>query len=187
MDQAPPSAVSVGIDVAKDRLDVHARPTGEAFAGARDHGGLGERVERRRAAPPGRGFVDDVEEPRQGRERALVPLLLGEEPKHRLGADQPDPEPVRILARRPVRADELDARDRLQLSASLVEDELHVRERFESRAEPRLRPPDPLRDGADAAAVERVEVEHPVCLPEPERAEHDGPRLVRPPGHVSQV
>ena len=52
MDQAPPSAVSVGIDVAKDRLDVHVRPTGEAFAVARDHDGLGELVERLRALNP---------------------------------------------------------------------------------------------------------------------------------------
>ena len=27
--------ISVGIDVAKDRLDVHVRPSGEAFAGYR--------------------------------------------------------------------------------------------------------------------------------------------------------
>ncbi|HEX9570253.1 MAG TPA: IS110 family transposase, partial [Rhodospirillales bacterium] len=30
----------VGIDVAKDRLDVHVRPSGEAFAVARDGEGL---------------------------------------------------------------------------------------------------------------------------------------------------
>ena len=30
----------VGIDVAKDRLDVHVRPTGEAFIVARDGEGL---------------------------------------------------------------------------------------------------------------------------------------------------
>ena len=39
--------VYIGIDVAKDRLDVHVRPTGEAFALARDAAGreaLGERV-----------------------------------------------------------------------------------------------------------------------------------------------
>ena len=32
--------VYVGIDVAKDRLDVHLRPSGEAFAVARDGNGL---------------------------------------------------------------------------------------------------------------------------------------------------
>lgn len=39
--------VYVGIDVAKDRLDVHVRPTGEAFALTRDAAGLealGERL-----------------------------------------------------------------------------------------------------------------------------------------------
>jgi transposase len=33
-------AINVGIDVSKDRLDVHVRPTGEAFAVARDGKGL---------------------------------------------------------------------------------------------------------------------------------------------------
>src|SRR5271156_1089065 len=33
-------AIYVGIDVSKDRLDVHVRPTGEAFAVARDGEGL---------------------------------------------------------------------------------------------------------------------------------------------------
>ena len=52
MDQPPPSTVYVGIDVAKDRLDVHVGPTGEAFAVARNHDGLGELVERLRALNP---------------------------------------------------------------------------------------------------------------------------------------
>ena len=38
----------VGIDVAKDRLDVHVRPSGEAFAVARDGKGLDELVARLR-------------------------------------------------------------------------------------------------------------------------------------------
>lgn len=45
-------AIYVGIDVSKDRLDVHVRPSGEAFAVARDGKGLEELVERlRRSAP----------------------------------------------------------------------------------------------------------------------------------------
>ena len=36
----------VGIDVAKDRLDVHVRPSGEAFSVARDGKGLDELVAR---------------------------------------------------------------------------------------------------------------------------------------------
>jgi transposase len=36
----------VGIDVAKDRLDVHLRPAGETFAVARDGEGLTALVER---------------------------------------------------------------------------------------------------------------------------------------------
>jgi transposase len=42
----------VGIDVAKDRLDVHLRPSGEAFAVARDGEGLARLVERLRALAP---------------------------------------------------------------------------------------------------------------------------------------
>jgi len=38
----------VGIDVAKERLDIHVRPTGEAFAVARDGEGLAVLVERLR-------------------------------------------------------------------------------------------------------------------------------------------
>jgi transposase len=42
----------VGIDVAKDRLDVHVRPDGSAFAVTRDGKGLEELVERLRAIAP---------------------------------------------------------------------------------------------------------------------------------------
>lgn len=45
-------AIYVGIDVSKDRLDVHVRPGGEAFAAARDGKGLAELVERLRALDP---------------------------------------------------------------------------------------------------------------------------------------
>jgi transposase len=39
-------AIYVGIDVSKDRLDVHVRPSGEAFAVARDGNGLDELIAR---------------------------------------------------------------------------------------------------------------------------------------------
>jgi transposase len=45
-------AIYVGIDVSKDRLDVHVRPSGEAFAVARDGKGLEELVERLRTFSP---------------------------------------------------------------------------------------------------------------------------------------
>src|SRR5439155_19782763 len=82
------------------------------------------------------------------------------------------------------RPDEVDARHRLPLALPLVEDRLDVRERLEPRAESRLRPADALRDGADAAAVERVQVEDAVGLAEPERAEHDRLGLVGAAGHA---
>jgi transposase len=44
--------VFIGIDVAKDRLDVHVRPSGEAFAVARDGEGVAALAERLRALKP---------------------------------------------------------------------------------------------------------------------------------------
>ena len=40
MDQPPPGPVFAGIDVSKDRLDVHLRPSGQGFAVPRDGPGL---------------------------------------------------------------------------------------------------------------------------------------------------
>src|SRR5207244_1458388 len=106
-------------------------------------------------------------------EGTRVRLLLAVEPEHRLETDEPDAEAIRVLTRGAVRVDEVDRRDRLQLAAALVEDRLDVRERLEPRAEPRLRPPDPLRHRPNPAALEGVEVEHAVGLAEAERAQHD--------------
>ncbi len=44
--------IYVGIDVAKDRLDVHLRPSGAAFAVARNNEGLDDLVKRLRAPTP---------------------------------------------------------------------------------------------------------------------------------------
>jgi len=44
--------IFVGIDVSKDRLDVHVRPSREAFAVARDGQGLEELIDRLRALEP---------------------------------------------------------------------------------------------------------------------------------------
>jgi len=45
-------AIYVGLDVSKDRLDVHVRPSGEAFVVSRDGKGLEELVERLRKLSP---------------------------------------------------------------------------------------------------------------------------------------
>ena len=42
----------VGIDVSKDRLDVHLRPSGEAFAVSRDGAGIAVLVDRLRPLAP---------------------------------------------------------------------------------------------------------------------------------------
>ena len=46
------TACFVGIDVAKDQLDVHIRPSGEAFAVARDGPGLEQLLKRLAPLPP---------------------------------------------------------------------------------------------------------------------------------------
>ena len=45
-------AIYVGVDVSKDRLDVHVRPSGLAFVVSRDGKGLEELVERLRKLSP---------------------------------------------------------------------------------------------------------------------------------------
>jgi transposase len=45
-------AIFVGIDVSKDRLDVHVRPSGQAFAVTRDGKGLEELIDRLRELSP---------------------------------------------------------------------------------------------------------------------------------------
>jgi transposase len=53
MDQPPSAAPTfVGIDVSKDRLDIHPRPSGEAFALPRDGAGLDQLVARLTALGP---------------------------------------------------------------------------------------------------------------------------------------
>ena len=142
-----------------------------------------ERVERR-ALGARRRLVEQVEEARERGERPLVRLGLAEEAQHRLGADQPHVEAVPVLARRAVGAQQLDAGDRLQLPAALVQHQLNMRQRLEPRAEARLRLADAFRDRADPSAARRVEMQDPVRLGEAERAQHDRLRLVGPSGHV---
>ena len=52
MEQPSAAPIFVGIDVAKDRLDVHLRPSGHVFALGRDSAGLDALVERLRALTP---------------------------------------------------------------------------------------------------------------------------------------
>jgi transposase len=53
MDQFPAASPGfVGIDVSKDRLDVHLRPSGQAFAVPRDGPGLDQLLARLKADPP---------------------------------------------------------------------------------------------------------------------------------------
>lgn len=44
--------IYVGIDVSKDRLDVHVHPSGEVYAVARDGKGVADLVERMKTLGP---------------------------------------------------------------------------------------------------------------------------------------
>ncbi len=145
-----------------------------------------ERVER----CPGRRpacrhlLIEKLEEPRQSAECTRVRLLLGEEAEHRFEPDEPDVEPIRVLAGLVVRLDQIDTGDGLQLAGALMEEQLDMTQRLQPRPEARLGPADALRDRADAPAIERVEVEHAIRFAKPERSQDDGLRLVGSPGHV---
>ena len=82
-------------------------------------------------------------------------------------------------------ADELDAGDRVQLAAARVQEELSVRERLEPATDARFRPADALGDRPDPAPVGGVQMEDPVGLRVTDRAQHDGPGLVRA-AHAAQ-
>jgi transposase len=85
--------VYVGIDVSKDRLDVHVLPDGAAFAVARDGEGLAELVERMGTLGPERiaveatgGFETVVAAALAG---ASLPVVVGASTPLRPGARAP--------------------------------------------------------------------------------------------------
>ena len=69
-----------------------------------------------------------------------------------------------------MRVEQLDAGDGVKLALTLVQHDLDVRERLQPGAEARLGLADPLGHGADATALEAVEMEHTIGLAQPERA-----------------
>lgn len=67
-------ALFIGIDVAKDRLDVHVHPLGQTFATARNGAGVAELVERLRSLGPSLIAVEAT----GGFETVVVAALAGE-------------------------------------------------------------------------------------------------------------
>jgi transposase len=63
----------VGVDVAKDKLDVHVRPSGAAFVVSRDHAGLAELVEKLKDLAPGLVVLEAT----GGFERMVATALAG--------------------------------------------------------------------------------------------------------------
>ncbi len=72
--------IFVGIDVAKDRLDIHVQPSGEAFSVSRDDAGLAELV--RRVQPLGATLIADLPELGQ-LDRRKIAALVGVAPINR--------------------------------------------------------------------------------------------------------
>ena len=88
-----------------------------------------------------------------------------------LCSDQADGEPVCVVSRRRVGADEGRAGHGRELSAAVMEHELDMRQGLEAAAEAGSCLARALCDRADTAAVRRVEVEDAVGLCVPERAQ----------------
>jgi len=63
----------VGVDVAKDKLDIHVRPGGEAFVVSRDHAGLAELVEKLKDLAPSLILLEAT----GGFERMVATALAG--------------------------------------------------------------------------------------------------------------
>src|SRR6185295_2650601 len=108
---------------------------------------------------------------------------LAEETKHRLHPDEAHVKAVRILAGLPMRADQICARDRLQLPGALVKRQLDEAERLEPPPETRAGLTDALGHGPHATPGERVQMEDAIRLAEAERAEHNRVRPIGPRGH----
>jgi hypothetical protein len=146
-----------------------------------------ERLERRLGREVDGELVEEVEKARQAVKGLRVWVMLEEEPEHRLEPDLPYGEAVRVGPRGVVRTDEIGAGDSGELSSAFVKEKLDVAQRLQPGAESRLRTAHPLRDRAEAAPVERVEVKNPVGLPESERPEDDRLGLDSARRHVSSV
>jgi transposase len=67
-------ALYIGIDVSKDRLDVHVHPSGQSFATARNHAGLADLVERLGSLKPSLIAVEAT----GGFETVVAAALAGE-------------------------------------------------------------------------------------------------------------
>src|SRR6185437_14202815 len=77
----------VGIDVAKDKLDVHVRPTDEAFVVARDHKGLAVQAKR----PQPRAIPDEQAQALDeliGRRRQILEMIVAEAARKRSTASK---------------------------------------------------------------------------------------------------
>ena len=120
-------------------------------------------------------------------ERARIRVVLDEEAEHSLEPDRPGPEAGRIQRQALVRADQVDLGHGGELAAPLVKVQRDLAERLEPGADARAGAPDSLRDRTDPAALRREQMEDPVCLAEPQRAQDDGLRPVGPGAHGCSV
>ena len=129
--------------------------------------------------------VEQLQEPHQAVEDARLRVGLGVQLQHRLGPDQGDAQRVGPLPHRGVRRGDVGAGDGVQLAAALVQHERRPGQRLQPPPEPRRRLAHALRDGVHPAPLGRVDVQHPVGLAKPDRAQHDRVGSVGSP-HGSQ-
>ena len=123
----------------------------------------------------GRQLADDLQEAQEAVEQRLVRLVgLREEARHRLDPDERDAEAVDVAAHGLGRVEELDGADRRELPAPAVQDDLDVRQRLQTAADPRLRLANALRHRPDPAALARQQVDDAVGLAVAERPQHHG-------------
>lgn len=132
--------VFVGIDVSKDRLDVHLRPSGRALAVARDGAGIEELLARLRADPPALVVLKAT----GGFETTVAPALAGAG----LPLAVVNPRQIRDFARATGR---LAKTDRLDAEAMPSSPSASAPNRGRSRTPKRGRSPSSPPDGAKSS------------------------------------
>jgi hypothetical protein len=119
-----------------------------------------------------------LQEPAQALVGPWIRLGLGEQLQHRLRPDLADRQRVAVGPHLLLRADDVGARDGVQLAAALVQDQRGARQRLQPRSEARAGLAHALGDRVHAPPLERVQVQHAVGLREADRSQHHGVGLV---------
>jgi glutaredoxin 3 len=110
-----------------------------------------------------------------------------EQPRHRVAGTSGGIQRLDMVAEGWMHRDRVDAGDRVEISAAVVQDQADVEERLQPGPETTPSPPGAFGDRAQAPMVQGVEVQDPVGLAVADRAQHDcfglqrGRHAARPP------